>query len=798
VNNCRQRTAIASGEGKISYRRNSFLTLTAVGMILFLLGVSTAVAQSAVPLLNAPLFPGVKLPGSAAFTLSVTGTGFVSGAVVYWNGTRLTTTFVNSGEVTASVSAADVATAQTARVTVANPGGVVSNVDTFEVVKGGYPVAYGKIDYATDIGPQAVVAGDFAGKGIQDLAVATGNNSVSVLMGSGTGTFPTHVEYPVPGNPTAIVTGDFNGDGKLDLATADPYRGEVTILLGNGDGTFQAHQEYPAGNEPIALVAADVNADGKLDLVVVDVGSNQVAVLLGNGNGTFQNPVQYATGLGPAGVVVGDFNGDGKLDLAVPNNTDNTVSILLGNGNGTYQTAVPYATAVSPSSIAVGDFSANGKLDLAIGTSNKAVSILMGNGNGTFQNHKEYTIGANSFALAVGDMNSDGKLDLISANYNDNTVSVLSGNGDGSFKNEVVFPVGAGPSALAVADFNNNGKLDIASAAVTPNTISILLDGEITFSPSVTAFGKETSGFTSAAKNITVKNNGTTAYTLGAISWIGTDPTDFATPSNSCPTSLPAGQTCTISVTFTPTASESANAQLLYTAANGSVVGAEFEGTGNIPIELTPRNLTFTYQLLGTTSKGQTTTFTNMSGVPITFTLIDLEGPNTNEFTLVPTSTCLTLTNFVLAAGASCTTTITYTPNVVQQASVTEVFYGNFTLAKQGSLIKGEATGVQVTPTTLNFGTQKSGTTSAPMKVSFYNANTTALPITSTVFSGSVNYWSLTTGTNQCTSSVPAQSTCYFYIVFTPEATGNFTGTFKIGDGDPTGPQAISLSGTGD
>ena len=166
---------------------------------------------------------------------------------------------------------------QTLRFPIPHRAGV-SNVAHFQVVEGGYTTAFGKLDYATDLTPQDVATADFNGDGKADLAVATGNNTVSVLLGVGDGTFPTHVEYPAPGHPSAIITGDFNGDGKTDLATVDPYQSEISILLGNGDGTFQAHQEYLTGTQPIALATADVNADGKLDIVVVDVKDNKVAV----------------------------------------------------------------------------------------------------------------------------------------------------------------------------------------------------------------------------------------------------------------------------------------------------------------------------------------------------------------------------------------------------------------------------------------------------------------------------------------------------------------------------------------
>lgn len=69
------------------------------------------------------LAPNTTAMGGAAFTLTVTGANFASGAVVNFHGGARTTTFVSSSKVTADITAADIATAQTVPVFVKNPGG---------------------------------------------------------------------------------------------------------------------------------------------------------------------------------------------------------------------------------------------------------------------------------------------------------------------------------------------------------------------------------------------------------------------------------------------------------------------------------------------------------------------------------------------------------------------------------------------------------------------------------------------------------------------------------------------------
>ena len=80
------------------------------------------------------LSPISATAGGAAFTLTVNGTGFVSTSVVKFNGAAKTTTFVNATQLTAAITAADIATAGTATVTVTNPApGGTSNAVSFAI-----------------------------------------------------------------------------------------------------------------------------------------------------------------------------------------------------------------------------------------------------------------------------------------------------------------------------------------------------------------------------------------------------------------------------------------------------------------------------------------------------------------------------------------------------------------------------------------------------------------------------------------------------------------------------------------
>jgi hypothetical protein len=289
---------------------------------------------------------------------------------------------------------------------------------------------------------------------------------------------------------------------------------------------------------------------------------------------------------------------------------------------------------------------------------------------------------------------------------------------------------------------------------------------------------------------------------VGTVAFAGANSSDF-TKTTTCGTTVAAGKTCTYSIVFTPTASEIVDDQMTITAPNGSVLGVQLQGTGNIPIFLTPRKMTFPNTLLGTTSASMTDTFTNESGVNIIFTKIDLEGQNQNDFSILSTSTCLTLANATLAPGASCESQVTFHPTVnpAVNETVTQVYYGNFTLAKQGLLINGVGTAVKVSPTSITFPQAKVGTTTTSV-LTFQNAGPTTMQITSANFTnGTANVFSIQSNTCNFVSgsggSVPPNSSCTFTLAFTPTTVGTQTATFQLGDGDITGPQKVPVSGAG-
>jgi len=78
------------------------------------------------------------------------------------------------------------------------------------------------------------------------------------------------LEYSTGVGPKGAASGDLNHDGWLDLVVANSTDNTVSVLLGKGDGTFQNHVDYPTGKGPSSVAIANLNGDGNPDLVVTD------------------------------------------------------------------------------------------------------------------------------------------------------------------------------------------------------------------------------------------------------------------------------------------------------------------------------------------------------------------------------------------------------------------------------------------------------------------------------------------------------------------------------------------------
>jgi hypothetical protein len=385
-----------------------------------------------------PAITGISpLSGPVGTSVTITGTNFsptIADNLVTFDGVAATVSSASVSSLIVSVPAG----ASYNRIQVEVAGLVATSAQSFNVIT--TPVCTGvwsKMDYTTGSAPYFAAVGDFNRDGHQDVAAVNYySNSVSVMMGNGTGTLAPKVDYPVVNTPRCVAVGDFDGDGIQDLAVANSGAGsnaKVSVLLGTGTGTFNPSVNYTTANQPNFLAIGDFNKDGKQDLVTANYAATSISVFLGNGNGTFAAKVDYTTGNSPVSVSIGDLNADGNQDVVATNLSSSTVSIFMGTGTGTFSPKVDLATGTGPASSVIEDFNADGIQDLIVAnSSSNNLSVFIGTGGGAFAPRVNYAAGSPNH-ISIGDFNKDGIQDLVVAALGLNTISLYTGTGTGTF-----------------------------------------------------------------------------------------------------------------------------------------------------------------------------------------------------------------------------------------------------------------------------------------------------------------------------------------------------------------------------
>ena len=228
----------------------------------------------------------------------------------------------------------------------------------------------------------------------------------------------------------------------------------------------------------------------------------------------------------------------------------------------------------------------------------------------------------------------------------------------------------------------DGGSATTSICCVVTNTASIYTPLTLTFSASSLNFGLLQIGLSSPSQTVTVTNVSGHSVTFTSIASSG----DFS-QSNTCPTSMSAGQNCTITVTFAPTAAGTrTGAVTLKDNSPGSPSQTvALTGTGEtLALGFTPGAINFGGVVVGSSST-QSATLTNDGAAPVNLTGIAVSPA---DGTYTQTNNCPA----TLGVQQSCTIQITFTPP--------DVFTYNATVSVTNSA--GAAATLALTGTGLN------------------------------------------------------------------------------------------------
>jgi hypothetical protein len=313
-------------------------------------------------------------------------------------------------------------------------------------------------------------------------------------------------------------------------------------------------------------------------------------------------------------------------------------------------------------------------------------------------------------------------------------------------------------------------------------TASTAAQPAISLSPGALTYSTQPVGTASVPQTVTVTNTGAVPLTVSLISTTG----DF-NETDTCTTSpVAVGATCSIQVSFLPSASGNRSGVLtVYGNVPGGQATAALSGVAGAPaaIVLNPLTLTFASTTINATSAAQNITISNTSSNPVGLQTPSVVGADFK----ITANTC----GASLAPSTGCTVSIAFTPTASGSRS------GTFTVTDDAGTQTSSLSGIGTLPATdalsplaLTFAAQQLSTASAPQQVMLTNSGDVALTlIAAQITSGDF------TAVNACGNSLNAHSSCSINVAFQPKSVGTITGVLSVSDQYRT--QTVSLNGIG-
>ncbi|MBK9115208.1 MAG: choice-of-anchor D domain-containing protein [Betaproteobacteria bacterium] len=307
-------------------------------------------------------------------------------------------------------------------------------------------------------------------------------------------------------------------------------------------------------------------------------------------------------------------------------------------------------------------------------------------------------------------------------------------------------------------------------------------------SPSPVVFASTEVGASSVEQVVTITNTGGADATM--VSMANSNGVEFQLTQNTCPGApLAKGAACTLTATFRPTTAGNRNANVQIGDEGGATNALLMRGTATGgPVLALPPSVAFGSQTVGTTSAPNNVTVTNTGTT--TANVSAVTSNNAAEFPV--TTTCA-----VVAAGATCTIALSFTPAAAgaRSATITVASDGAGNPQKfnvTGTGVAAGGAGQLALPGPVTFAAQAVGTTSAPQGATLTNVGGAPVTVASVVSSNAAEF----PVTSAC-ATVAAGATCELSLTFSPAAAGARSATITVTSNGTGSPQTLAVSGTG-
>ena len=300
-------------------------------------------------------------------------------------------------------------------------------------------------------------------------------------------------------------------------------------------------------------------------------------------------------------------------------------------------------------------------------------------------------------------------------------------------------------------------------------TASTAAQASISLGPTSLAFGTQAVATASAPQTITVTNTGNASLTVSMVATSG----DFREADNCTSASIAVNSTCTIQVSFLPTATGGRSGLLtVYGNVSGGQATAALSGTGSgaAAIVLDPITLSFSATTINATSPAQNIAISNTGGTALGLQTSSIIGADFK----ITANTC----GSNLGSGVGCTVSIAFTPTASGARS------GTFSITDDAGTQTAFLSGIGTSPATdaisplaLSFAAQQLSTAGPAQQVTLTNSGDLPLTlIASQIISGDF------TAVNACGNSLNPHSSCSINVAFQPKSVGTITGVLSVSD----------------